>query len=148
VLTRFFVDPREELEQDPEHEWRTTIMRAFYRRIGDRQKWLSQLHSDLRELPFEVHEDSLISDALVSIKPDGLVFDDVTPFLRQHMPPFTVTISSHQVASAAMKGMIQAMDNLEILGNDLLSWQIATKGRAWLEKDLSIVRSRYKVSCQ
>lgn len=120
-------------------------MRAFYRRIGDRQRWLSQLHSDLREIYFESHENPSIPDELVTIKPEGLVFDEVTPFLRQHMPPFTVTIPSHQGASAAMRGMIQAMDNLEILGNDLLSWQIATRGRAWLEKDLSIVRSRYKV---
>jgi len=145
------VRPLNELEPDQEswgeaHDrWKSSIAQAFCRRIEDRQTWLSQLHSDLREINFEPHEDRLGTDEVDTIMPDGLVFEDVTPSLRQHMPPFTVSIPSHHEASAEMRGMIQAIDNLEILGNDLLSWQIATRGRAWLERDISIVRSRYKV---
>lgn len=147
MLVRTLID----LESDEEswgeaHDrWKSSIAQAFCRRIEDRQTWLSQLHSDLREINFEPHEDPLSADAVDTIKPDGLVFDDVTPFLRQHMPPFTVSIPSHQDARAEMRGMIRAIGNLEILGNDLLSWQIATRGRAWIERDTSIVRSRYKV---
>lgn len=139
------LDSDQESWGEAHDRWRSSIAQAFYRRIEDRQTWLSQLHSDLREINFEPHEDPLSTDEVDTTKPDGLVFDDVTPFLRQHMPPFTVSIPSHQEARAEMRGMIQAIDNLEILGNDLLSWQIATRGRAWLERDVSIVRSRYKV---
>ena len=146
VRTLIDLEPDEESWGEGHDRWKSSLAQAFCRRIEDRQTWLSQLHSDLREINFESHEErTLSSDEIDTIKPDGLVFDDVTPFLRQHMPPFTVSIPSHQEARAEMRGMLQAIANLEILGNDLLSWQIATRGRAWLERDMSIVRSRYKV---
>ena len=62
------------------------------------------------------------------------------------MPPFTVTIPSHEEAKAEMRRNIEAIERLEVLGDDLLSWQIASRGRAWVKRDTSIVKSLYKVS--
>jgi hypothetical protein len=87
-----------------------------------------------------------VPSTVITVKPTALVFDDVTRFLRQHMPPFTVTIPSHEEATAAQRRNIEAIESLEVLGNDLLSWQIASRGRAWSKRDSSIVRSLYKVS--
>lgn len=133
----------EEFENPPGHESRSSIGDAISRRLKERQTWLRQLYS----VPTS-HDDGLEDrpDTVITIKPEALVFDDMTPYLRQHMPPFTISIPSHEEACEAQRRNIQAIEDLQFLGSDLLSWQIASRGRTWSKRDASIVRSLYKVS--
>jgi hypothetical protein len=141
-------EPDDNFVEPPDSEWRKGIVGAILERLEGRQKWLHRLHGipssqDLTNglPPYPVN-------TVKTCKPDALVFDDMTPYLRQHMPPFTITIPTHEEAAEQQRRNIEAIDNLELLGNDLLSWQVASKGRTWVKRDASIVRSLYKVSSQ
>jgi hypothetical protein len=140
------LEPDDYFVEPPDSEWRKGIVGAVLERLEGRQKWLHRLHGipsseDLTNgLPPHTATD------VKTVKPDALVFDDMTPYLRQHMPPFTITIPTHEEAAEQQRRNIEAIENLEVLGNDLLSWQVASKGRTWVKRDASIVRSLYKVS--
>jgi hypothetical protein len=142
------LEPDDNFVEPPDSEWRRGIIGAVLERLDGRQKWLHRLHGippseDLTSglPPYPVN-------TVKTVRPDALVFDDMTPYLRQHMPPFTITIPTHEEAAEQQRRNIEAIENLEILGNDLLSWQVASKGRTWLKRDASIVRSLYKVNFQ
>jgi len=143
-----YSEPDNDFVEPPDSEWRRGIIGAVLERLEGRQKWLHRLHGipSSRDLtnglpPYPVN-------TVQTRKPDALVFDDMTPYLRQHMPPFTITIPTHDEAAEQQRRNIEAIDNLEALGTDLVSWQVASKGRTWLKRDASIVRSLYKVSSQ
>lgn len=76
------------------------------------------------------------------------VFDDVTPFLRQSMPPSEVAIPDHETAWEQMSQAIETLQELEETGHDLLTWEINMRSRVWRNKDLNIVRSLFKVSAR
>jgi hypothetical protein len=142
------LEPDDTFEEPPDFEWRKGIVGAVLERLEGRQKWLHRLHGipsseDLSNglPPYPVN-------TVKPVKPDALVFDDMTPYLRQHMPPFTITIPAHEDAAEQQRRNIEAIENLAVSGNDLLSWQVASKGRTWVKRDASIVRSLYKVSFQ
>jgi len=130
----------------PDDQWRKAIMRAVMERLEGRQKWLHRLHGIPSSEDLNHGLSPNTAPSVKTVKPDALAFDDMTPYLRQHMPPFTITIPSHEKAAEQQRRNIEAIEDLEILGNDLLSWQVASKGRTWLKRDASIVRSLYKVS--
>jgi len=121
-------------------------MGAVMERLEGRQKWLHRLHGIPSSEDLNHGLSPHTAPSVKTVKPDALVFDDMTPYLRQHMPPFTITIPSHEEAAEQQRRNIEATEDLEVLGNDLLSWQVASKGRTWLKRDASIVRSLYKVS--
>jgi len=143
-----YSEPNDNFVEPPDHEWRKGIIGAVLERLEGRQKWLHRLHgiSSSEDLTNGIPPYPVTS--VKTVKPDALVFDDMTPYLRQHMPPFTITIPAHEEAAEQQRRNIEAIDNLEVLGTDLLSWQVASKGRTWLKRDASIVRSLYKVSSQ
>ena len=133
----------DDLMNPQEQEWRSGIAYATLSRLTERREWLRRLHG------IPSGDDTMVEnspDTVITVKPDALVFDDMLPYLRQHMPPFTVTIPSHEEAKLEMRRNIEAIERLEVLGDDLLSWQIASRGRAWVKRDTSIVKSLYKVS--
>jgi hypothetical protein len=139
-------EPDDSFVEPPDSEWRRRIIGAVLERLEGRQKWLHRLHGIPSSEDLTNGLPSYPVNTVKTCKPDALVFDDMTPYLRQHMPPFTITIPTHEEAAEQQRRNIEAIDNLGILGNDLLSWQVASKGRTWSRRDASIVRSLYKVS--
>lgn len=73
------------------------------------------------------------------------VFDDVTPYLRQSMPPSQVTIPDHESSWAQMSGAIESLQELGDTDDDLSTWEITRRSRAWRRNDLNIARSLFKV---
>jgi hypothetical protein len=131
-------------ETPEDWEYRHTIYQSFLNRFTARQKWLRQLHFSPQPSPYIEYIDP--PDIEIILEPDALIFDDMTPFLRQNMPPFTITIPNHEEAGAEMRHMMESIDGLSTLGDDILSWQIATKSRTWVKRENAILRSLYKVS--
>lgn len=140
------LEPDDDSADGPDDQWRKGVMVAVMERLEGRQKWLHRLHGIPSSEDLNHGLSPHTAPSVKTVKPDALVFDDMTPYLRQHMPPFTITIPSHEEAAEQQRRNIEAIEDLEVLGNDLLSWQVASKGRTWLKRDASIVRSLYKVS--
>jgi hypothetical protein len=116
---------------------------AFQDRLRARQTWLRALHFIPEAPPYTYRPEP--GNPVPTEPPDGLVFDSVTPHLRQMMPPPVVTKPSHAKAFLVMEQILDSVDDL-VKGHDLFSWQLATRGRAWLSTEPSIVRSLHKVS--
>jgi hypothetical protein len=141
-------EPDDNFVEPPDSEWRRGIIGAVLERLEGRQKWLHRLHGIPSSEDLTNGLPSYTANTVKTVEPDALVFDDMTPYLRQHMPPFTITIPTHEEAAEQQRRDIEAIDDLEVLGNNLLSWQVASKGRTWAKRDASIVRSLYKVGFQ
>jgi hypothetical protein len=116
---------------------------ALQSRIQLRIELLALLHV----LPAEPswHPQRISRQPKVTWPPSMTVFDNVTPYLRQVMPPSEVSIPSHEDAWSQAVDAIRSCHALRDVGSDLLTWEIFMRSKTWRREDWNIVRSLYKV---